>query len=85
MQDAEFYRRLHAEAARVAGPGTGKTWLDIGCGPGLLAQIAARAGYDALGVDRDPDMIAAARRLSAERGASARFEQADLGTLRATR
>ncbi len=34
LQDAEFYRRLHAEAAEVAGPGTGKTWLDIGCGRG---------------------------------------------------
>ena len=62
-------------------PRHGKDWLDIGCGPGLLTQIAARAGYDALGVDRDPDRIAAARRLSAERGASARFEQADLETL----
>ncbi len=81
LQDAEFYRRLHAEAAEVAGPGTGKTWLDVGCGPGLLTRIAARAGYEALGVDRDPAMIAAARRLSAERGASARFEQADLETL----
>lgn len=36
--------------------------VDLGCGSGLLAQRLARAGYEVLGVDLSPAMIALARR-----------------------
>ncbi len=36
--------------------------VDLGCGSGLLAQPLVRAGYDVLGVDLSPAMVALARR-----------------------
>ena len=81
LQDAVFYRRLHEDAASLLGAGGGRTWLDVGCGPGLLTRIAAGAGYEALGIDRDAAMIDAARRVAGSCGVAARFEQADLATL----
>lgn len=60
---AAFYRALHAEAVAGLPEGRGRTWLDVGCGPGLLARLAAERGWRARGVDRDPAMIDRARRL----------------------
>jgi SAM-dependent methyltransferase len=53
--------------------------LDVGCGHGdLTLELAARA-RSAVGIDRDEGMVALARELAAERGASnARFEWAAL-------
>ena len=45
--------RLPADPARV---------LDLGCGPGHYAGRLAALGHEAVGVDLDPQMIAAARR-----------------------
>ncbi|MEQ1506223.1 MAG: class I SAM-dependent methyltransferase [Myxococcota bacterium] len=61
VQAAPFYEALHRDAVSKLEVGGGRRWLDVGCGPGLVARLAAAHGYDALGVDRDPDMIAAAR------------------------
>jgi SAM-dependent methyltransferase len=36
--------------------------VDLGCGTGILAEAAANAGYDVLGVDLSPAMIEMARR-----------------------
>src|SRR5262245_49451126 len=35
--------------------------IDLGCGSGILAQAVADAGYDVLGIDLSPAMIALAR------------------------
>lgn len=49
-------------AATVAGP-----VLEIGCGSGRLLMPLARAGFDVVGVDASPEMLARARlRLTAE-------------------
>ena len=43
-------------------------WLDVGCGHGRLAALAAAAGYEAFGVDPSPLAVQAARqRLGADR------------------
>ncbi|MCE1237121.1 MAG: class I SAM-dependent methyltransferase [Hyphomicrobiales bacterium] len=60
---AGFYRALHAEAVARLGAGGGRTWLDVGCGPGLVARLAAERGWRARGLDLDPAMIARAGRL----------------------
>jgi 2-polyprenyl-3-methyl-5-hydroxy-6-metoxy-1,4-benzoquinol methylase len=63
----ERFRRLaesggnpHGEADLVASYKPA-TVLDAGCGTGRVAIELARRGIAVLGVDADPDMIAAAR------------------------
>jgi SAM-dependent methyltransferase len=83
IQGAPFYERVHAQAVELLPRGEGRAWLDVGCGPGLVARLAVARGYEARGVDRDPAMIAAARRHAG--GAGARYEIGDLdGAARAT-
>jgi SAM-dependent methyltransferase len=59
--------------------------LDVGCGTGEHALLAAAIGLDAIGVDAASTAITIARRKANERGLSARFmtwnalELADLG------
>ena len=84
LQDAEFYQFMHKEAAATLPDGHGRTWLDAGCGPGGLTRIASDKGYAARGIDRDPLMIAAARRLAADRNSPSTFEVADIDTAAAT-
>lgn len=78
LQDADFYRAMHLIAADLLPKGGGRTWLDVGSGPGLLTRIAADKGYFARGIDRDSDMIETARRLAAERRNNAIFEVSDI-------
>jgi SAM-dependent methyltransferase len=77
IQGAAFYEDLHGNAVRLLPPGDGRTWLDVGCGPGLVTRLAGRHGYDAVGIDRDPAMIRAARRIARDEGC--RFEVGELG------
>ena len=51
--------------------------LDVGCGTGEHALLAAARGADAVGVDVSPRAIDHARAKAAERGVTARFEVAD--------
>lgn len=78
LEGAEFYTDLHAEAIEKLHAGEGKTWLDVGCGPGLLTRLAAEKGYDALGVDRDPFMIREAERVARNEHSPARFMIGDV-------
>jgi cyclopropane fatty-acyl-phospholipid synthase-like methyltransferase len=61
--------------------------LDVGCGSGEHALLAAERGAQAAGVDVSPRAIDLARAKAAERGVTARFDVADalhLGTLSMT-
>lgn len=61
LQAAPFYERLHADAvAEVPPAAPGARWIDVGCGPGLVARLAADRGHDALGLDRSVAQGAAA-------------------------
>lgn len=51
--------------------------LDVGCGTGEHALLAAAHGADASGVDISPRAIGLAREKAAARGLDARFEVAD--------
>lgn len=42
--------------------GTGRSMLDVGCGPGTVAVAARRAGFSAVGLDADPSMLDLAHR-----------------------
>ena len=73
LQGADFYRDLHRCAVQSLPPGKGKTWLDVGCGPGLVTRLAAEHGYRAQGVDTNPRMIKTAQRLARHHHSSAAF------------
>jgi len=81
LEDANFYSGLHRVAANLLPGGQpGQSWLDVGCGPGILVRIAAEKGYAACGIDRDADMIATARSLAAGHGSLASFAVSDIET-----
>jgi SAM-dependent methyltransferase len=76
LQAADFYKTLHAEAVATA-PAPVGAWLDVGCGPGLVAQLALARGYEVTGVDPSAAMVGAARAAVPD----ARFEQDTLDGL----
>ncbi len=51
--------------------------LDAGCGTGFLSFELAGRGHRVTGIDFAPAMLAEARRKTAERGVSIRFEEGD--------
>ena len=63
----EAFGRLAARAAKhllaeLAAVGlTHGTVVDLGCGSGILARIVSEAGYDVIGADSSPSMVALAR------------------------
>jgi SAM-dependent methyltransferase len=57
-----FHRDLFLE---IVPPPSGRT-LDIGCGEGRLSRDLAALGYDVVGVDSSPTMLAAAREAAPE-------------------
>lgn len=67
---------VHGEAALLERLGVGAV-LDAGCGTGRVAIELARRGHDVVGVDLDPEMLAAARRKAPELA----WVEADLATV----
>ena len=55
--------------------------LDIGCGTGEHALMAAGLGLEAVGVDQSATALASAERKAADRGSAARFVRHDACTL----
>lgn len=82
LQSAPFYVELHAQAVALLPEGVGRNWLDVGCGPGLLARQAAAQGYSVLGIDPDMAMVQRARR-NAKGGTECWFEVGSLANLHA--
>ncbi len=69
----EFYERLPvAPGARL---------LDVGCGSGQLALIAAKDGLDVTGVDIAPNWVERARSRAQAEGLRATFDQGDAEAL----
>jgi SAM-dependent methyltransferase len=69
----EFYERLHvAPGCRL---------LDVGCGSGQLALIAAKDGLEVTGVDIASNLVERARAPAQTEGLRARFEEADAEAL----
>jgi ubiquinone/menaquinone biosynthesis C-methylase UbiE len=53
--------RLVTTCAQLAGFRTGTRVADLGCGSGVFADLLHRQGYDAVGLDLSPKLIALAR------------------------
>jgi 2-polyprenyl-3-methyl-5-hydroxy-6-metoxy-1,4-benzoquinol methylase len=69
----EFYERLN--------PAPGSKLLDVGCGSGQLALMAAKDGLDVTGVDIAENWVERARARARAEGLHATFEQADAEAL----
>src|SRR3954453_12455980 len=59
---ADSLADVHEAIIAAVGPAEGKRWLDVACGTGELADRAARAGADVVGVDFAPVLIETAKR-----------------------
>jgi SAM-dependent methyltransferase len=70
----DFYERLEVAP--------GSRLLDVACGGGQLALIAAREGADVTGVDIAPNLVARAAARAKAEGLRARFEEGDAEALR---
>ena len=69
----DFYERLRIPP--------GSRLLDVGCGSGQLALIAAKDGLDVTGVDIATNLVERARARAQGEGLRARFEEADAESL----
>jgi SAM-dependent methyltransferase len=69
----DFYERLNAAP--------GVNFLDVACGSGQLALIAAREGLKVTGVDIARNLVERARERAQAEGLLARFEEADAEAL----
>lgn len=78
LQEAYFYKDLHAKAMAGLPDGKDRTWLDFGCGPGLFTRLAAAKGYSTMGIDQDPSMIREAKKIAKREASSANFAVGDV-------
>jgi len=67
MNPARIGWIVERTARRFPDP-AGVRLLDVGCGAGLAAEALGRHGFDVLGIDAAPDVIAAARAHGGETG-----------------
>jgi 2-polyprenyl-3-methyl-5-hydroxy-6-metoxy-1,4-benzoquinol methylase len=58
-------RRLYETVLERAGVGAGTRYLDVGCGAGLAAEIAAARGATVTGIDASAPLLAIAREADA--------------------
>lgn len=72
---------MHENIVAAMGGGAETRWLDVGCGTGELAFMAAATGVDVTGCDLAPNLVATARRQAAERGLEISFEVGDAEAL----
>lgn len=52
---------MHETLVHVLGPRPGERWLDVGCGAGHMAELAAGAGAHVTGIDLSPRLIDVAK------------------------
>lgn len=72
---------MHQAIVDSVGGGPGKRWLDVGCGTGELAFVAAATGAEVVGADLSPTLVETARRQAAERDVDVTFEVGDAEAL----
>jgi ubiquinone/menaquinone biosynthesis C-methylase UbiE len=65
---SETIADIHELIVPRLNPKAGERWLDLACGTGAVAERAARAGADVVGVDLAPMLIETARERSKKQG-----------------
>ena len=64
----ETITEVHDAVLEKLAPKEGDRWLDLACGTGAVAEHAAAAGADVIGVDLAPALIETAKQRAEERG-----------------
>ena len=59
---------IHELVVERLAPRPGERWLDLACGTGSVAERAARAGADVMGIDLAPVLVETAKRRAGEQG-----------------
>ena len=72
---------MHEAIVGSVDGGPGKRWLDVSCGTGELAFVAAETGAEVVGADLSPTLVETARRQAAERDVDVTFEVGDAEAL----
>jgi SAM-dependent methyltransferase len=72
---------MHAAIVDAVDGAPGRGWLDVGCGTGELAFVAAATGATVTGSDLSPVLVETARRQAAERGVDVTFDVGDAEAL----
>ncbi len=78
---ATFTTPSAARLVRFAGIRVGQRVLDVGCGTGVVAITAARAGAKVTGADLTPELLEAARESATTAGAEIDWHEADVEQL----
>ena len=74
---APLIAEMHVALVDRLGPREGERWLDLGCGAGDVAFLAARAGARVTGSDLSPELIATAKRRAEDEGLELTLEVGD--------
>lgn len=72
---------MHEALVDRLAPRRGERWLDVGCGTGGAAFVAARRGVEVAGVDLSPVLVETARRRADEEGLGLTVEVGDAEAL----
>jgi SAM-dependent methyltransferase len=74
---AEAFAPVHQGMVERLDLQPGEQFLDLACGTGGVALVAARAGADVTGLDISADQIAKARAAAEDEGLAIRFDEGD--------
>jgi SAM-dependent methyltransferase len=74
---AEAFAPIHRRIVEELAPQPGERFLDLACGTGGVALVAARAGADVTGLDLSEDQIEKARAAADEAALSVQFDVGD--------
>ncbi len=72
---------IHERVIERLAPTEGVLWLDLACGTGAVAELAAQAGADVTGVDLAPMLIETAKERASERGLDIDYRVGDCENL----
>jgi ubiquinone/menaquinone biosynthesis C-methylase UbiE len=72
---------IHTLVVERLGAAPGVRWLDLACGTGAVAELAAVAGADVLGIDLSPGLIETARLRAKELGLPIAYRVGDCENL----
>jgi ubiquinone/menaquinone biosynthesis C-methylase UbiE len=68
---------IHARVIERLAPRPGRRWLDLACGTGAVAELAASRGAAVTGIDLAPALIRTATERAAERGLAIDYRVGD--------